>query len=51
MHNLFYEKNKTLIYKPNIINYPYRSVIKLKSLYDKYYETKVKHYNNFNIKQ
>ena len=51
MLNLFHEKNKTLIYKPNIINYPYRSVIKLKSLYDKYDETKVKHYNNFNIKQ
>ena len=51
MRNLFHEKNKTLIYKPNIINYPYRSVTKLKSLYDKYDETKVKHYNNFNIKQ
>ena len=29
---LFPEKNKTLIYKPNIINYPYRSVTRLKSL-------------------
>ena len=51
MLNLFHEKNKTLNQKQNITNYPYRSVIKLKSLYDKYDETKVKHYNNFNIKQ
>ena len=42
---------KTLTFKPIVTDYPYRSANKLKSLYDEYDESKVKHYNNFNIKQ
>ena len=40
---------KTIIYKPKQNDYPYRSVNKLKSLYDSVDESKIKHYNNFNI--
>ena len=42
---------KTFTFKHDSNNYPYRSANKLKSLYDDYDATKVKHYNNFNIKQ
>ena len=42
---------KTIIYKPKQNDYPYRSINKLKSLYDSVDETKIKHYNNFNVKQ
>ena len=45
------ELNKTVNIELNTTGYPYRSATELKSLYDSFDETKVKHYNNFNIKQ
>ena len=45
------ELNKTITTDTNTTGYPYRSANKLKSLYDEYDETKVKHYNNINEKQ
>ena len=45
------ELNKTFNLAFNITGYPYRSTNKLKSLYDEYDETKVKHYNDFNVKE